>query len=338
MTLSAEARLERLLEEGIGDGAYFFHGDADRLREEAARRVVDAAVDPAIRDFNLDIYRGDDVEPRALAATLAMPPMMAARRVVLVTDVQSLTPTGRGVVRDAVEEPPPGLALVLTARIPDRSKAAFYRVLRERCTALEWSAPRGEEIPGWLMERARDRYGLRLDGRAARAVVAAVGEDLSRLEAEIEKLATAVPEGEAVSIERVRALVPRVRGVDRWEWLDRVADRRYEEALGELEDALAGHSAVGLLMAMVDQHLFLGVAAEEGASGVKRALRETGKGWLSWKARIYAGQSRRWTGPELRRALGLMQRADRQLKTGGEDRGTLRELLLALRLLREKAA
>lgn len=338
MAGTAEARLERLLADGVPDGAYFLHGDAGRLREEAARRLAEAALDADTRDFNLDVFRGEDADPQALAGALAMPPMMAARRVVLLTDAQSLTPTGRKVVQATVEDPPPALVFVVTAAIPERSSAAYYRILKERCRTLEWSAPRGEEVPGWLMERARERHGLRLGPRAARALVAAVGEDLSLLEAELVKLASAVGEGEEVSLERVRDLVPTVRGVDRWEWLDGVASRRYEEALRELDGALAGDSAVGLLMAMVEQHLYLGVAAESGASGVRDGLREAGKGWLSWKARVYAGQAHGWTTPELRRAVGLMHRADRRLKTGGDDRGTLQELLLALRLLREKAA
>ena len=195
--------MERLLKGGVRDGVYFLHGDAARLREEAARRLVEAALDPSTRDFNLDVYSGEDVEPRSLAAALAMPPMMAARRVVRLSDAQALAPTGREVVQRAAEEPPERLVFVITARIPDRSRAAFYKVLKERCTSLEWTAPRGEEIPGWLVERARDRHGVRLEGRAARAMVSAVGEDLSLLEAELEKLAASVGEGEPISPERV---------------------------------------------------------------------------------------------------------------------------------------
>lgn len=337
MALSAERRLERLLEEGDPEGVFFLHGDAVRIREEAARRIVDAALDPATRDFNLDVFRGEDVEPRDLAGALSTPPMMAARRVVSLSGAEGLTPTGRKAVLAAVEAPPAGLTFVITATIPERSKAAFWRTLRERCRGLEFSAPRGEEIPGWLIERAASRHGARLEGAAARALVAAVGEDLSRLDAELGKLASAAADG-VVTPAAVRDLVPRVRGVDRWEWLDGVASRRYEEALADLDGVLVGDSGVGLLMAMVEQHLYLGVAVESGRSGVRRGLEEAGKAWLAWKARVYASQARAWSAAELRRAVGLMHRADRRLKTGGADRDVLQELLLALRLLREKAA
>lgn len=339
MKLPADAELERILEEGDLEGAFFLFGDAQRLRDQAARRLIDAAVDPDTRDFNLDRYRGGDVEPESLAAALSMPPMMADRRVVALFDAQDLTPTGRKAVTSALESLSGGLTFLVTASIPDRSKAAFWKELKKRARTLEWSAPDEQELPGWLMERARSTHGFELEARAAQSLAAAVGSDLSQLEAELEKLASAAG-GEVVGAEDVRSLVARVRAVDRWDWLDRVATRRYRSALADLDRLLAepSESAVGLLIGMVDQHLYLGLALEGGQGRVADALASAGKPYLKWKARIYARQAREWSRPELERALRLMRRADRHAKSGLSDRRVLEELLLSLRLLREEAA
>lgn len=328
MTLPAEAGLERILGRGELAGAFFLHGDADRLRDEGVRRLVDAALDPATRDFNLSLFRGGDTEPASLAAALAMPPMMAPRRAVVLSDAQELTPTGRKVVERTLANLPPDLVFVISARIPPRSKAAFYRTLKERCRTLEWKEPREDELPGWAMERARARHGFELEPAAAQGLATAVGADLSLLDGELAKLATTG--AETVDLDTVRALVPHIRRVDRWDWLDRVAWRRYEDALEDLDGVLSGDSAVGLVAGMVDQHLCVGLAVEGGAGLVRAVLDETGRGYLKWKASVYARQAGRWSAPEVRGALRLMKRADRQLKSGGTDRGVLQELLLAL--------
>lgn len=339
MRLPADAELDDILERGDLTGPFFLYGDAVRLRDEAAGRIVDAALDPSTRDFNLDRFDGSQVEAGELAAALSMPPMMGGRRAVVVSEAQKLTPTARKTVLASVEDPPPDLTLVVMASIPDRSRASFYRTLKKKARALEWSAPKEQELPGWLIRRARERHDLELAADAAQALASAVGEDLGVLEAELEKLAASAPEGR-VELDSVRALVPRVRGVDRWKWLDRVAERRYGDALAEVDRLLAepSESAVGLLIGMVDQHLYMGVALEGGRSRVADALAAAGKPYLKWKAKIYARQARSWTRPELERALGLMRRADRQAKSGVGDRRVLEELLLSLRLLREKAA
>lgn len=339
MPLPAEAELEKLLRREEFEGVFFLHGDAARLRDAGARRLMDAAVDPATRDFNLDRFRGREREPEEIASAMAMPPMMADRRVVAIFDAQDLTPTGRKVVLEALEAPPPGLTLIVVASIPDRSKASFYKTLKRKARTLEWSVPREEELPGWLMQRAASRLEVELSPRAARMIVSAVGADLDLLQAELEKLAGAT-EGEEITAESVRKLVPNVREVDRWEWLDLVADREYLPALRSLPTLLgqSSESAVGLLIGMIDQHLFISIAVERGKSGVEKALVSAGKPYLKWKARIYARQARGWSAGELERALGLMRKADWSVKTGAGDRRALEELLLSLHLLRMKAA
>lgn len=339
MKLPADAELESVLDSGELAGAFFLFGDASRLRDDGRERLVDAALGPATRDFDLDRFRGGDSEPEEIASALSMPPMTGPRRVVVVEDAQQLTPTGRKVVLSAVEDPPPGLTVVVSADIPDRSRAKFYKELKKRARSLEWTTPDEQEIPGWLMDRAESTHGFRLTSGAAQAMAAAVGEDLSLLESELEKLASGAGGGE-VDLDRVRELVPRVRGVDRWDWLDRVANRRYDSALEDLPRLLSepSESAVGLLVGMIDQHLYLGVALEGGRSRVSDALAKAGKPYLKWKARIYASQARAWSRSEITRALGLMRRADRQAKSGVGDRRVLEELLLSLRLLRREAA
>lgn len=330
MSLAADQRLARILEGGDLGGAFFLHGEAARLRDDAARRLADAAVDPATRDFNLDAFRGADVTPEALASALAMPPVMAARRVVLLFDAEKLTPTGRRVVEEILPKLPPDVSFIITATIPSGSKAAFYRKLRQSAVDLEWKAPRDGEIPGWLMERARSRFGARLEQDAAGALADAVGADLGILEAELEKLSGAA-DG-VIGIDLVRALVPNVREVNRWSWVDDVLGRRYGAARRQLPDLLAtpGESAVGLLIALIEQHLLVGVAVDGGAGLVGRTLDRIGKPYLKWKARSIAGQARAWTADEIEDAMEALLEADRRAKTGGSDREAMEELLLRL--------
>jgi DNA polymerase-3 subunit delta len=339
VSLAAEKRLERIVAGQSLDGAFFFHGDADRLRDEAARRLADAAVDPTTRDFNLDVFRGSDVTPEALAASLALAPVMASRRVVVLYEAERLTPTGCKVVESTLDRFPEGLTLIVTATIPDRSKKSFYRRLKSETTALEWSAPRESEIPGWLIERAKDRYSVQLEPVAAEALSASAGADLGVLDAELAKLASAAV-GDRIDRELVRSLVPNVRDIDRWIWINLVGDRKYMEARTQLPQLLSvpGESAVGLLIGLIEHHLFLGIAVEGGPGLVTETLGRIGKPYLKFKARMWAVQARNWTPEEVEHALELMREADRQAKTGHTDQAVLETLLLRLETRRRGAA
>lgn len=340
MSLAADRQLARILDSGSPSGAYFLHGDESRLRDEAARRIADAALDPATRDFNLDIFRGGEVTPEAIASALAMPPVMAERRVVLLYDAERLPPKACAVVEKRLESLPPDLTLIVTATIPQKSKKAFYRRMNEGSTSLEWKAPRAAEIPGWLLERASERFDATLEPAAAQALAGAVGADLGVLDAELGKLAGAAENGK-ITVSLVRALVPNVREINRWEWIDDVASRRYSRARRQLSALLAAprESAVGLLIALIEHHLLLGIAVEGGAGQVGRTLDQIRKPYLKFKARSLGTQAREWTIPEVDEALRRMLAADMRKKTGASDHECLEELLLGLEAdMRRRAA
>ena len=339
MARPPDDQLQQALSRGDVEGAFFLFGDAPQRRDAAARSIVHHALDPSTRELNLDRFRADDVDPDTLAAALHTPPMLGDRRVVLLTEAQELGAVAAEVVRSVLEALPDRLTFVITAGRSSGKAEKTMKEIARGCRSFEWRVPREAELPGWLLAQARGRFGYELSERAAQALADAIGPELGLLESELEKLSHAAEDGR-VPLETVCRLVPNVRQINRWEWLDRVATRRYESALSTLPALLSDsrESAVGLLAAMIDQHICLGIAIEGGAGLLGNALGEAGKSYLKWKARVYAGQARGWTAEELERALHLMRDADWRSKSGVGNRAVLEELLLSLRLELGRAA
>src|SRR5438093_479465 len=85
LTLDA---LLRGLKKGAPDPVYLLHGDEDVLKDEAVRALLDATVDPAARDFNLDSRFAADLDAEPFNALVNTPPMLAARRAVVLRGVR----------------------------------------------------------------------------------------------------------------------------------------------------------------------------------------------------------------------------------------------------------
>ena len=49
---------------------YYFRGDDDFLKESTARELITAVLDPATRDFNVELIRGDETTAEALDTAL----------------------------------------------------------------------------------------------------------------------------------------------------------------------------------------------------------------------------------------------------------------------------
>src|SRR6059036_2288851 len=69
---------------------YYLHGEEDVLKEEAVRALLERAVDPAARDFNVDTRAAADLDPEALSVLVDTPPMLAERRAVVLRGVEVL--------------------------------------------------------------------------------------------------------------------------------------------------------------------------------------------------------------------------------------------------------
>ncbi len=305
--------LRRALGSDLG-GAFYLHGDDEFRKGEAVRGLVDAHLDPATQDFNLDRLRGSELDTETLASRLGTPPMMAEWRVVVITETESLAGSkrARDLLMDAVLKPPPGLALILSCTVPARSSARFYRDLARQARAVEFKPVRADDLPGWLMDWAQERHDRTMEETAARALAAGIGNDLAVLAREMEKLDTMLEPGEPVTLAAVERAGTRVPRQDRWGWFDLVGQRKFEEALVGLEILLQhGESGVGLTIGLATHFLRLGVACDGGQKALENALPRHQR----WLGRKVAAQAGAWTVEEIEAAVEGLLLVDRLLKS-----------------------
>lgn len=277
------------------------------------RALVEAHIDPATRDFNLDLLRGNEVGPETMASVLATPPMMAEWRVVVLREVEGLATSkhAREALLKVVADPPPGLALVMSCTVPKGSKAKFYSELHRSAQSVEFKEITADDVPGWLMERAESVQGVEMDVDAARALGAAIGLDLGVLARELEKLTDFVGDRRRITVEDVDAAGTKLPSQDRWKWFDLVGERRFEQARRALVVLLGqGESGVGLVIGLASHLLRLGVAVEEGPRGLESVLPVHQK----WLARQLGPQAKKWTVAEIDHAVRGLLDVDRMLK------------------------
>ena len=326
--ISADA-LARSLAAGKRGGVFFLFGEEEHLKEELATSLVAAHLDPSTRDFNYDQLRGTETTPEALASIIATPPMMAEWRVVVVRDAQGLatSPRTRAVIESALERATPGLALILTATLPEKAKAAIYERLKKEATSVAFPLLNAADVPGWLMARAQ-ADGFELQPKAAQAMASAMGAELGVLLQELKKLYEFTRERKQIKFEDVTQVVGSVPRQNRWEWFDMLGERRFQEARRALPILLdAGETGVGLIIGMGSHMIRLGILASGGEKALESAL----PAHQRWLANRLSRQARKWKPPQLDSALDGLLRADRLLKSSNlGDQPVLEQFILSL--------
>lgn len=319
--------------------AYYLHGEDEYLKEEGLRQLIDAAIDPATRDFNLDQRRGAELDAASLASLLATPPMMAERRVVVIRDVTGLRKDARAALEKYLQSPAPDVLLALTAPADAKVDSTLSKLAtEENCKPLT-----GAQLPKWIVARVEKQHGTTISPEAVELLQDSVGTDLSQVAIELEKLALYCA-GRAIDEEAVAAVVGVRRDETPGRLLDAIAMRDSALALtllpGVLQQPKMG--AVPLIMALTTQTLALAIGAARGIPAARQtgeyfALLRTGSSNFTARAwgeaaSSWARANGKWNAADLDHALEVLLQTDLALKNSrvSSDEQILSTAILAI--------
>jgi len=346
LTLDA---LLRGLKKGAPDPVYLLHGDEDVLKDEAVRALLDAAVDPGARDFNFDSRFAADLDAEAFHALVNTPPMLADRRAVVLRGVDQIGKR-KSKLRDELVRylgaPNPTTVLVLVSGAGEDPDPEVVR----RATSVALAALEPERVPRWVAHYAT-KLELKLEPDAVDLLIAAVGNDLSALARELEKLAALAGDRPATAAD-VSALVGVRRGETVHDLVDATLERRAAQAAPLVEPVLeqAGMSGVKIVTLLGTHLVGVALARAERDRGTGRledavfrqllAARPYGLRGYKDEAARWVRWSSLWTAAELSAALRATLAADRALKgtTVTDDRGIVMQLVLGFAATRREAA
>ena len=344
MSVSSLKTLRDTLRRRSFDGAYYITGEDDYQKEDAVSQLIEAALDPQTRDFNLDVRKAPDLDAETLGSLLSTPPMMAERRVIVVRDAGSLKKDARKALDQYLSSPAPDLILILTAASGSKSDAG----LGEVATVLEFDQLSGDRLPKWISHHATNDLSVRITPEAVDLLQAAVGSDLHQLAAELDKLASFTQGGE-ITEDAVSAIVGVRRGETQADLLDAVADRNASRALELVPHILSQPktTAVSVVMALSTQMIAIGWGRARLDEGISRGqltqqyfdlLKETGaftgRSWGSATA-VWARAAERWSREAIDLAIEVLLDADVALK---ESKVSTEEQILATVVLSMCAA
>jgi DNA polymerase-3 subunit delta len=256
--------LKTAIETGSFDPVYVLCGDDDYTKDEALRQLLARAVDPAMRDFNVDVRRGPELDPAGLRSVLEQLPMMAERRVAVIRDAQDLKKAPMGVLDKYLAKPSKDTILILmlpAGEEPEKSWPA-------RTTVVAFAPLTEEQVGKWIVKHVHALKGT-ITPSAATLLATHVGNALAQLAGELDKLLSYTNGGE-IDDAAVQAVVGIRHGETLADLLDRVAARDAAGALSMLPRVMAQPKTTGVsvVIALTAQTFALAWGAAAKAGGM----------------------------------------------------------------------
>jgi DNA polymerase III subunit delta len=231
---------------------YCLFGEESYLVDKETRRLIEAVVDPAFKDFNLSVYyateaKGDEICEAALSL-----PMFAARRVVWIKRAESLSAAASEMLLDYLQNPSPSTCLVFQAGKLDQRKKLFLE-LKKQAVLVEGKKLYENQVPEFIVAEVKDR-GKRISRDALELLAYLVGTNLQEVVAQVDKAILYVGERQEISADDVKAIVSDTKVDSIFEFTDAIGARQTDKALRCMHTILREKDAPLYVLNMIVRH------------------------------------------------------------------------------------
>jgi DNA polymerase III subunit delta len=243
---------DRAVEKGEIGSLYLLCGDEPYLVERAVKKLLDRAVDPGFRDFNLNLFYGNECKGDEIFSAAQTLPMFADRRVVLVKKGGDLSAGAMEVLLPYLLDACPSTCLILQADKVDGRKK-FFAEFKKRGEFVEFKRPYENQLGPFVRDEVRS-CGKKIDSAAAELLAYLVGNNLQELASQIEKLCIYCGNKETVGVADVKAIVSDTKVESVFEFTDALGSRDLGRALRMLTTLLDDGEAPLRILGGVARH------------------------------------------------------------------------------------
>jgi DNA polymerase-3 subunit delta len=177
---------------------YFLMGDEPYYIDKLTEYIEQNVLQEHERDFNQTILYGRDVTVEDIIGNAKRFPMMADRQVVVVREAQELSKT-IDKIESYVENPQPTTVLVFAYKYKTLDKRKKVTKLLDKHGVVFESKKMYDNQVGTWISRVLQGKGYTIEPKANAMLVEFLGNDLSRISNELNKLQIILPKGHTIN-------------------------------------------------------------------------------------------------------------------------------------------
>ncbi|MGB3606731.1 DNA polymerase III subunit delta [Psychroserpens sp.] len=203
---------------------YLLIGDEPYYIDAISTYIEKNVLTEAEKGFNQMILYGRDVAIDDIVSNAKRYPMMAERQVVIVKEAQDLARTIDNLLAYA-KNPQPSTVLVLNYKYKKFDKRkAVYKAIKKTGVVYESKKLYDNKVAEWI-RRVLAGKNYTISPKAAQMLVEFLGNDLSKINNELEKLKIVLPEGTQISAEHIEENIGISKDYNNFELRKAIGDR-----------------------------------------------------------------------------------------------------------------
>jgi len=208
---------------------YFLMGEEPYYIDAISKYIEQNLLSEAEKGFNQMVLYGRDVTVDDIIANAKRYPMMAEKQVVIVKEAQDLSRTMENLLSYALN-PQPTTVLVLCYKyktLDKRKKLA--KAVAEKGLLFESKKMYDDKVPDWIRRVLAGR-GYTITPKASQMLVEFLGNDLSRISNELEKLQLIIKPGDQITPQLIEENIGISKDFNNFELQNAIGERDIRKA------------------------------------------------------------------------------------------------------------
>ena len=217
------------LKKGVYKPVYWLEGDEDFFIDRVMEFAEHHILNESERSFNLSVFYGKDAEWPDVVNACRRYPMFSDKQVILLKEAQAMRNIEK--LESYIEKPLSSTVLVVgykNKKVDGRTKLA--KLLKEKATVLTTKKLYDSDLPEWTQQLVRSK-GYEINRKALFLLIDHIGNDLNRLNNEIDKLALNLGSRDTISEDDIENYVGISKEFNVFELQHAIANRDLYKAI-----------------------------------------------------------------------------------------------------------
>ncbi|MFS0861626.1 DNA polymerase III subunit delta [Fredinandcohnia sp. 179-A 10B2 NHS] len=316
---------------------YLLLGTETFLLQETKDLLIKNGLHEDEKDFNLSIFDMEETPIEVAISDAETLPFMGERKIVIIQNPSFLTAekTKEKVehniqsLEQYIKEPVPFTILVFLAsyeKLDERKK--IVKQLKANAEVFTVNTLNDQDLHKWISERAQ-QYEVTISSTATQELLQVAGTNLMIIAQELEKMCLYVGANGSITEETVRLLVPRSLEQNIFSLIDKVVNRKLNEALRIFYDLLQNNEEPLKILSLLATQFRLiyqvkvlskqGYGQQQIAGNIKVH---------PFRVKLASGQANLFSEEELLGIINQLAEADYEMKSGKKDKQLILELFI----------
>lgn len=321
--------LETSLKKGVIPPLCYLYGEESFLVERSVRLLLERAIDPSLKDFNLNIFFGNESKGVDILDAAQTLPMFADRRAVVVKRAELLKADALELLLPYIQRPCQSTCLIFTGLKVDQRKK-FFAELKRQGALVEYKRLYENKLSGFISSEAVV-HGATIEPAAAELLSFLIGNNLQELSSQIEKLVAYAGQRTRITLDDVKAVASSSKAFTVFELAKYLCGRDMQNALRSLDTLFRNGEETPMMLGALARH-FRQLWRVREMLDRKAAKPEIGRetGINPYFLDETMAQARNFGRDELRALFDELYRCDVASKSGGAPYALMHALVVGI--------